>query len=117
MMMDRHVPRRVGASTPEAKIQEAVVKYLRDREWLVKHLVGNMYQSGWPDLWASHSKYGHRWIEIKLPGMKGSRFTPAQLEWFPKLCAHGSGVWIMTAAAHTEYEKLWKPPNWWVYTM
>jgi len=110
------VPKRYGKAGPEKKIQDAVESYLRVREWLVKHIHGNAYQAGWPDLWASHSKYGHRWVEIKLPGMVGSQFTPSQLDWFPKLCANGSGVWVLTGALDSEYLKLWKPPNWWVYT-
>lgn len=82
---------------------------------MVRHLHGNAYQSGFPDLWASHAKYGHRWIEVKLPDMKGSRYTPAQLEFFPKLCANGSGVWVLTGATEEEYKKLWAPSNYWVY--
>ena len=114
--MDPMIPKSFGAKGPEAKIQNAIMIYLRSREWFVKHLHGNAYQSGFPDLWACHSKYGHRWIEVKLPEMKGSRYTPAQLDNFPKLCAHGSGVWVLTAATDSEYAKLWKPSNWWVYT-
>lgn len=109
-------PKRYGKSGPEAKIQESIINFLKIRDWLVQHIHGNAYQSGWPDLWASHSKYGHRWIEVKLPDMIGSQFTPAQLDFFPKLCAHGSGVWVLTSATETEYLKLWKSPNWWTYT-
>jgi len=77
---------------------------------------GNMYQAGFPDLFACHSSFGQRWIEVKLPEMKGSRFTPAQLESFPKICAHGSGVWILTGDSEHEYDKLSKPANFWQYT-
>jgi hypothetical protein len=76
---------------------------------------GNMYQCGFPDLFATHAKYGARWIEVKLPDMKGSHFTQAQLEYFPKLCANGSGVWIMTAATEMEYQLLFAKANWWTY--
>jgi hypothetical protein len=74
-----------------------------------------MYQSGFPDIFACHPKYGQRWIEVKLPEMKGSKFTAAQLEDFNKLCAFGSGVWILTGATESEYEKLFKRSNWWQY--
>lgn len=84
--------------------------------WYVMVTHGNMYQSGFPDLFACHSTYGQRWIEVKLPNMKGSKFTPAQLRCFPKLCANGSGVWILTAAKESEYEKLFTKFNWWQYT-
>lgn len=100
---------------PEAKIQRDLITLLRSREWFVMATHGNMYQTGFPDLFATHSRYGPRWIEVKLPNMRGSRFTAAQLEVFPKLCAHGSGVWVLTAATEYEYEKLFKKFNWYTY--
>jgi len=100
---------------PEAVIQEKIIKLLRFKEWFVKETHGNMYQSGFPDLFATHIRYGHRWIEVKLPGMKGSKFTPAQLETFPKLCANGSGVWIMTGNSEDQYARLFKTYNWFTY--
>jgi len=54
-------------------------------------------------------------VEIKLPEGKGSKFTSAQLEDFPKICANGSGVWILTAPTEDEYAKLFKKFNWYVY--
>ena len=113
--MDKHKPKRYGDKRPEAKIQNAIVDFLRAREWLVMVTHGNAYQSGFPDLFCCHSKYGQRWVEVKLPNMKGSRFTNAQLEDFPKICSHGSGVWVMTGTSEIEYEKLFKPPNWYQY--
>ena len=67
--------------------------------------------SGWPDLYATHFKYGQRWVEVKLPGMKGSTFTSAQLEWFPQMIAHGTPIWILTGATGMEYDKLFRPQN------
>lgn len=78
--------------------------------WFIKVTHGNAIQSGWPDTYATHKQYGARWIEYKLPGMKGSRFTAAQLETFPKFCAHGAGVWVITGVG--EYPLLFKPHNW-----
>ena len=100
---------------PEAKIQEDIIKFLLIKGWYVMVTHGNMYQSGFPDLFACHSKYGQRWVEVKKPGFIGSKFTPAQLECFPKLCANGSGVWILTAATEAEYDKLFSKFQWWVY--
>jgi hypothetical protein len=74
-------------------------------------LHGNAYQEGMPDLFATHRLYGIRLIEVKLPNMKGSRFTAAQLQTFPRLCDNGSGVWIMTAANDYEYKVLFQKPN------
>jgi len=101
---------------PEKTIQTDIIKLLREKGWFVKSTHGNMYQSGFPDLFACHSSHGQRWIEVKLPNMTGSRFTAAQLEDFPKLCANGSGVWVMTGATKSEYDKLFNSYNWWTYT-
>jgi len=98
---------------PEDKIKDNIRKMLVLKGWYVMMTHGNMFQSGFPDLYATHSKYGGRWIEIKLPGMVGSHFTTAQLEHFPKLCANGTGVWILTSDNESEYEKLFQPYNWW----
>lgn len=96
---------------PEAKIQKALIEYLKCRDWYVKSTHGNMYQSGFPDLYCTHAHHGVRWVEVKLPGMKGSKFTPAQLETFPQLRANGTRIWILTAATHAEYQKLFGPDN------
>ena len=76
---------------------------------------GNLYQKGFPDVYATHSSFGIRWIEAKNPN--AYCFTPAQLDTFPKLAANGTGIWILTAATEAEYEKLWKPANWFVYLL
>jgi hypothetical protein len=108
-------PKRHGAQGPEAKIQKAIKEMLELKGWWVKPTHGNAHTSGWPDLWASHPLYGSRWIEVKLPGMKGSKFTTAQKRDFPKFCSTGSDVWILTAATEDEYQKLFKEGNWWLY--
>jgi hypothetical protein len=100
---------------PESRIQDMIILMLRGKGWFVKPTHGNMFQSGFPDLFCTHTRYGQRWIEVKLPDMKGSHFTGAQLEDFPKLCANGSGVWILTAATELEYQKLFARPNWYQY--
>lgn len=100
---------------PEYHIQEAIKKKLRYLGWFVKQTHGNMFQSGFPDLFCCHSKYGIRWVEVKLPNMKGSRFTGAQLETFPKMCANGAGVWVLTGDDDTEINKLFRPANWHTY--
>lgn len=98
---------------PEAKIQQEIISFLRMRGWLVKETHGNMFQSGFPDLYCSHPKYGMRWIEVK--NQESYSFTPAQLIDFPLLSAHGTSIWILVAASEEEYAKLWKPANWYVY--
>lgn len=106
--MDPFKPR--GGKGPEAKIQDAIIKELRYREWLVKETHGTMFQSGFPDLFAAHTLYGQRWIEVKNP--VSYKFTPAQLEWFPKFAAAHVGIWILTSAEPHELAKLMGPPNW-----
>ncbi len=104
------MPKKGG---PEDRVQQAIIKILRYKGWYVKPTHGNMYSSGFPDLFACHTRYGQRWVEVKLP--KGSKFTAAQLEDFPKICANGSGVWVLVAGTEEEYVKLFKRPNWFVY--
>jgi hypothetical protein len=76
---------------------------------------GSMYQSGFPDIYATHSKYGARWIEVKNP--EHYTFTNAQLECFPKMSANGTRIWILVAATEGEYRKLFGPENWSSYLM
>lgn len=104
-------PKNRQRDNPEAKIQAEIVKMLRNKGWYVHRIHGSIYQSGLPDLYATHSSYGPRWIEVKLPNMVGSRFTAAQLDVFPKLEANGTHIWILTAATETEYKKLFNRSN------
>jgi len=108
-------PRFKESTGPEAKIQRDVISMLRAKDWYTLTTHGNAYQVGLPDLFICHCRYGHRWIDIKNPS--GYRFTPAQLEHWPKLCAYGSGVWILIAATEEEYKKLFQPANWWTFTL
>ena len=103
------------ASGPEAKIQEAVLKKLRYLGWYVVIMHGNIHTHGFPDLFACHSRYGTRLIEIK--NRDNYSFTASQLDKFPKLCANGAGVWILTGDSDEEYNKLFKPPNWAFYLL
>lgn len=100
---------------PEAKIQEAIINALLIRRWYVKETHGNLYQSGFPDLFCTHIKYGHRWVEVKNP--KHFVFTPAQMLTFPLLVANGSGVWVLVGPEDSEIDKLFKPCNWFTYLM
>jgi hypothetical protein len=100
----------------EARIQADIIKMLEGKGWFVKETHGNMYQSGFPDLFATHEEHGHRWIEVKKPNRQGAGcFTNAQLRDFPIFCNHGSGVWVLCAATDREYKKLFKRHNWWQY--
>ncbi len=95
---------------PEAKIQEAGVKFLELRGWYVKIIPGNATISGLPDTYCFHPVYRQRWVEYKNP-LKYS-FTKQQIINFPKMSSFGIGIWILTAATEEEYKKLWLTPNW-----
>jgi hypothetical protein len=98
------------AKGPEEKIQNDVIAKLKTHDWYIKVMFGNMFQFGVPDLYAAHIKYGYRWIEVKNP--HSFSFTKAQREEFPKLAAHGVGIWILFAATDQELMKLFSPANW-----
>lgn len=104
-------PRRVaGGKKPETVLQDKIIYKLKGLDWFVKATHGSALTDGWPDLFCCHSKYGARWIEVKVK--ERYSFTSAQLQWFPKFCAHGSGIWVLTSDSDEEYNKLFKPPNW-----
>lgn len=94
---------------PEEVIVQDLLKLLKAFNWYVMRTHGNMYQSGFPDLYATHKVYGPRWIEVKNP--LAHCFTAAQIEHFPKLETNGTNIWILVGATLKEYEKLFKPPN------
>lgn len=110
--MKRPIIRNYGKG-PEAKIQEAVIEYLRKRHWYVKVLHGNAFQQGMPDLFCCKRDLGYRFIECKQPTKY--MFTAAQAEFFPKMTEAGVGIWILTSATEHEYLKLFHKPNWWAY--
>ncbi len=95
---------------PESILQDRIVDLLKLHDWYCKETHGNIYQSGLPDIYACHKRYGARWIEVKMP--TGYCFTPAQIDTFPEFAAKGVGIWIFTAATEEQYELLFGPPNW-----
>jgi len=97
-------------SGPEAKIHADLEKYLKGRDWYVKSTHGNQFQFGLPDIFICHERFGMKWLEVKNP--EQFSFTPAQLKEFPKMSAHGAGIWILCAATDEEYARLFKPANW-----
>jgi len=106
-LMREFTPRNFKTG-PEAKIQASIIRKLESLGWFVKETHGNMYQSGFPDLYAAHRRYGARWIEVKF--REQYHFTPAQIETFPKMSAAGVGIWILTS--DTETDLLMGPANW-----
>lgn len=88
---------------------------LESKGWVVRIVHGSVFQSGLPDLYCTHAKFGPRWIEVKLPNMEGSRWTAAQKTTFPLLENNGTPIWILVAATDSEYRKLFQPSNWLEY--
>lgn len=97
----------------ESRIQTKIINALKARNWFVKNMHGGKFQSGVPDLYATHSTYGQRWIEVKHP-IRG-RFTNAQIVEFPKFCAFGAGIWVLTAATTDQLELLNRPYNYFMF--
>lgn len=105
-------PKRIRQkSNPEEQIQNKIIAYLEARGWLVRVVNAGARNFGWPDLRIAHSHWGGFWVEVKLPNMKGSRFTKAQREWFPKMVQNGDHIWIMTAANDHNYNLLFTRPT------
>jgi len=96
---------------PEHIIQCKIVKLLVQKGWFVKVMHASDLLSGIPDLYACHARYGSRWIEVKLPKMKGSKFTKAQKRDFPKILACNVGIWILTGANEENVGRLFKKEN------
>lgn len=86
---------------------------LEIKGWLVIRISCNALQSGLPDLYVTHARYGGRWVEVKNP--LSFSFTPAQIEVFPKLVQNGTPVFVLIDGTQAEYEKLFKPCNYMEY--
>lgn len=95
---------------PEFFIQRDLITFLKARGWHVERMIGNAFQHGIPDLFLAHPKWGQRWVDVKQP--KHYSFTKAQKIKWPVWEAFNIGIWILTAATESEYDKLFAPPNW-----
>ena len=95
---------------PETILQDRIVAMLKLRDWYCRETHGNMYQSGFPDIFSCHRRYGIRWIEVKV--LPSYSFTSAQMDVFPEFSGKGVGIWILTEATEFQYKKLFQPPNW-----
>ena len=98
---------------PEDVIRGKIIDCLHEHGWYTKIMHGNRYMAGVPDVYSVHPEFGPRWIEVKLPGLIGSRFTKAQKKNFPKMIEYGDKIWILTS--EDEYDFLFMPYNLWDY--
>lgn len=115
------VKKPIFRSSPEARLQEQIIQFLRDRGWHVRQTHGNAFQKGVPDLLCFNASFirtefgPYRPIDVKVEGQH--KYTKSQClewpEWMPE--AGGPGVWIMMGATEKWYAKLFQPPNMWDY--
>ena len=97
----------------ESKIQsrdqneDEIVQLLEQNNWTVMRTHGNLYQKGFPDLYAIHPEHGRKWIEIKNP--KGFTWTPAQMKYFPLMVLCHVPIWVMRSVE--DYKRLFEPYN------
>lgn len=81
---------------PEKKLEHAVRNYLHSQGWYTVKMHGNKFQSGIPDLYCAHPKYGQRWIELKT---RDGVMTSAQCRTFPKFHKAGVKIFIIGAVS------------------
>jgi hypothetical protein len=96
---------------PEGIIQDAIINKLTKEEWFCLETYGSVYQTGLPDLYCCHEKYGARWIEVKNP--EHYVFTPSQVDLFPHFASQGVGIWVLTSVDETH--KIFESPNWYTF--
>ncbi len=100
----------MSADKLELDIQRELIEFLRTRRWHVERMLANSYQTGIPDLFCYHAKWGTRWIADKRP--VEYTFTRRQRQKWPEWERAGIGIWILTAATEQQYGVLFRAPNW-----
>lgn len=82
------------------------------RGWFIIKIHGGKYQSGLPDLYAMHLKYGTRWIETKVPSGK---LSASQVKKFYLMSKAGVKIFVLEDEKH--YGRLFKEnDNWTDYS-
>jgi hypothetical protein len=94
--------------SPEHQQQQALRRRMEQEGWLTEKVHGNLYQSGWPDLFCHHLTHGARWIELKRSAK--TKLRPSQVGLFTRWSHYGVNVWVLTGPE--DYVLLFKPPNW-----
>lgn len=91
-------------------VQLPLVKLLTARDWYCEETHGNAFQTGFPDVYTMHRKWGRRWIDCKVEGKYN--FTKAQRIKWPIWEKFSTPIWIITGAGEEDYAKLFQPANW-----
>lgn len=120
--------KRIPKRGPEAEIQDAIIAKLTTvcgcenaaecqkhplNNWYCLETYGSSYQSGFPDIYCCHKRYGFRWIECKNP--KSYSFTSKQLEVFPCFAAHCVNIYVLVDSSDYELTKMFGPSNFHTY--
>ena len=102
---------RMKETKLELQIQRELVAFLKARTWHVERMLANAYQTGIPDLYCYHKRWGERRIEVKRPDEYSfTRWTKVEMA---RVGAPlGIPIWILTAATQDQYDLLFKSPNW-----
>ena len=83
---------------------------LRDG-WYVKKTHGSKYQSGLPDVYCSHMRFGVLWIETKV---RNNRLEDSQILEFTLMSKAGSRIFVIRHL-HEYPDVLHRSPNWGTY--
>lgn len=83
-------------------------QYMAVREWYTVKIPGGRFLSGFPDIYATHHRFGIRLIETKIP--IGGKLSDSQIAMFRKLARHGSKIYVLHD--ETNYDMLFGDPNW-----
>lgn len=94
--------------TPEALLQNEIMRVMREQDWICVPTTGNLYQHGFPDFYAYHPEHGGKWVEVKR--RESYRFTPAQRKYFPLISGAGHDIWVLTSV--DEINRLHSRGNW-----
>lgn len=99
----------VTQTQSEKRVQGHVVKNLRKLGWFVSSFSQAQKAQmtpGVPDLFAAHAKWGHVWIEVKVPERrrhKNGGLSDSQLIWH--MLARQSGMDVITAYGWIDVER------------
>lgn len=105
----QRVERKLAGSGPEHDLQLKVIDQLEKDGWFAMSTHGSLWQHGFPDVYACKRGCGQRWIELKISG--AYKFTPSQLETFPRLMAEGVPIWVSTDKTNV-LKVINDKPNW-----
>ena len=104
MALEYKLPRRSLESDGAARLK----KLMQSRGWTWNRITPGKYgTAGLPDVYATHPKWGYRWIETKAP--KG-KLRASQVKKFTEFALAGIDVFV--CVNENWYKYLFGPPNW-----